>query len=68
MEQESLKRVRKSVIEDISRMDSLPLQDRVELMMNILHFLDDYEENIKILENHRILKKEFKYGNNKQED
>ena len=64
MEQESLERVRKRIIEDISRMDSLPLCDRVELMMNLLLFIDNYEENIKVLEKHRILKKEFKDGNN----
>lgn len=60
MEKESLKRVRKRVIEDISRMDSIPLQDRVELMMNLLLFIDNYEENIQVLEKHRILKKELK--------
>lgn len=59
MEQQSIDRVKKRLIEDISRMDSLPLQDRVELMINLLHFLDNYEENIKVLENHRILKKEI---------
>lgn len=53
MEKESLYRMRKRLIEVISHMDSLPLQDRVELMINLLHFLDDdkYENNIKILKN-----------------
>lgn len=52
MNKESLYRVRKKIIEEISRMDSLPLQDRIELMINLLHFLEDekYEENIKILQ------------------
>lgn len=49
MEQQSIDRVKKRLIEDISRMDSLPLQDRVELMINLLHFLNNYEEHIKIL-------------------
>lgn len=57
MEQESIDRVKKRLIEDISRMDSLPLQDRVELMINLLHFLNDYEENIKVLQKHKVLKK-----------
>lgn len=52
MEQESLYRVRKKIIEMLSHMDSLPLQDRVELMINLLHFLDDneYEDNVKTLQ------------------
>lgn len=57
MEQESIDRVKKRLIEDISRMDSLPLQDRVELMINLLHFLNDYEENIEILSKHKTLKR-----------
>lgn len=58
MKEESLELAKKRVIERISTMDA-PLIDRVEIMMNILHFLDNYEENIKVLENHRILKKEI---------
>lgn len=52
MNKESLYRTRKRIIEIISHMDSLPLEDRIELMINLLHFLDDnkYEENIKILQ------------------
>lgn len=57
MEQESIDRVKKRLIEDISRMDSLPLQDRVELMINLLHFLNNYEENIEVLQKHKVLKK-----------
>lgn len=56
MEQQSIERVKKRLIEDISRMDSLPLQDRVELMINILNFLNNYEENIKVLQKHKTLK------------
>lgn len=36
---------------------NIPIQDKVELLINIMHFLNDYEENIKVLEKHRILKK-----------
>ena len=35
---------------------SIPIQDKVELLINIMHFLNDYEENIKVLEKHRKLK------------
>lgn len=52
MNKESIERVKKRLIEDISRMDSLPLQDRVELMINLLNFLNDYEKNIKVLQKH----------------
>lgn len=31
---------------------NIPIQDKVELLINIMHFLNDYEENIKILEKH----------------
>ena len=57
MEQQSIERVKKRLIEDISRMDSLPLQDRVELMINLLNFLNDYEENIEVLQKHKTLKR-----------
>lgn len=35
---------------------NIPIQDKVELLINIMHFLNDYEENIQILEKHRKLK------------
>lgn len=57
MEKQSIDRVKKRLIEDISRMDSLPLQDRVELMINLLNFLNDYEENIEVLQKHKTLKR-----------
>ena len=56
MKEESLELAKKRVIERISTMDA-PLQDRVELMINLLHFLDEYEESIKILQEHRDRKK-----------
>lgn len=37
---------------------NIPIQDKLELLINIMHFLNDYEENIKVLERHRILKLE----------
>lgn len=49
MEKESLLKARKRIIEAISMLE--PITDRVELMVNLMHFLDDekYEENIKVL-------------------
>lgn len=37
---------------------NIPIEDKVELLINIMHFLNDYEDNIKVLEKHRILKLE----------
>lgn len=51
MKQESIELAKKRIIERISTMDA-PLEDRVELMMNLLHFLNNYEEHIKILKLH----------------
>jgi hypothetical protein len=56
MQRESIERVKKRLIEDISRMEYLPLQDKVELMINLLNFLNDYEENIKVLQKYKSLK------------
>ena len=30
--------------------------DKIELLINIMHFLNDYEENIEVLEKHRVMK------------
>lgn len=30
--------------------------DKIELLINLIHFLNNYEENIQILEKHRVLK------------
>jgi hypothetical protein len=56
MQRESIEHVKKRLIEDISRMEYLPLQDKVELMINLLNFLNDYEENIKVLQKYKSLK------------
>ncbi len=36
---------------------NISIQDKVELLINIMHFLNDYEENIEVLQKHKILKK-----------
>jgi hypothetical protein len=56
MQRESIERVKKRLIEVLSSMD-LPLEDRLELMINLLHFLNDYEDNIEVLQKHKVLKK-----------
>ena len=57
MDKKSLYLARKRIIERISTMDA-PLQDRVELMINLCKFLDDneYEENIKVLRLNEVKK------------
>jgi hypothetical protein len=55
MEQQSIDKVKKRLIEVLSSMD-LPLEDRIELMINLLHFLNDYEDNIEVLQKHKVLK------------
>ena len=53
MKKESLYRIRKALIESISKMDSLPIEDRVEGMINGHQFFGkDYEENVKVLRLH----------------
>lgn len=59
MKKESLYRIRKKLIEEISRMDSMPLEDRVEGMVNgnLFFHENDYEENVKVLRLHKENKK-----------
>lgn len=58
MEQESLDKAKKVIIEKLATVD-MPLQDRVELMMVILNFLNDYDENREVLQKHKTLKKQL---------
>jgi hypothetical protein len=55
MDKESLELIkdRLNILVDIKE---IPIQDKVELLINLMHFLEDYEDNIKVLEKHRILK------------
>lgn len=59
MKKESLYRIRKGIIETISKMDSLPQEDRVEGMINgnLFFHENDYEENVKVLRLHKENKK-----------
>ena len=38
--------------------DSLNIDtiDKIELLINLVHFMSDYKENLQVLEEHRILK------------
>lgn len=61
MEKESLYRIRKKLIEEISRMDSMPLEDRVEGILNgnLFYSENNYEENVKVLRLHYENKKKL---------
>ena len=54
MDKESLLKVQKRIIEVLDGID-IPLYDRVELLINIISFLntEEYEENIKVLQKKR---------------
>ena len=56
MNKESLELAMKRVIERIATMDA-PLLDRVELMENLVHFLQNYEEHLKVLQEYESNKK-----------
>lgn len=56
MEQNSIELAKKRVIERISTMDA-PLLDRVELMENLVYFLQNYEEHLKVLQKYDSNKK-----------
>lgn len=60
MDKKSLYLIRKAIIEKLSVID-IPQIDRVEGMVNALNFFsdDDYEENIKVLQKHKTLKKKL---------
>lgn len=60
MTPESLEKVQDKVADLLNNVD-IPIYDKVELLINILHFLspDEYEENIKTLQDHKLkLKKD----------
>lgn len=61
MKKQNLELAKKEIIEtlNISKIEEL---DKVELMINISHFLDsnEYEENINILQNEKIKRKSIR--------
>lgn len=55
MNKESLKKVSDRVhllVDD----PNVPIEDKVELLINVLHFLnpEEYEDNIKVLQEHKL--------------
>jgi hypothetical protein len=40
----------------LTKINGETLLDKVELMINLLNFLNDYEENIKVLQKYKSLK------------
>lgn len=55
MEKQSIEETKKVIIDNLDKAN-IPEIDKVELMMNILQFLNDYEENIKVLQKYKTLK------------
>ena len=55
MNKESLKKVSDRVHLLVDDPD-VPVEDKVELLINILHFLnpEEYEDNIKVLQEHKL--------------
>lgn len=50
MEKESLEKVQEKIVDILNNVD-IPVIDKIELLINLIHFLDSekYEENIKVL-------------------
>lgn len=55
MNKESLKKVSDRVHLLVDDLD-VPIEDKVELLINVLHFLnpEEYEDNIKVLQEHKL--------------
>lgn len=51
MERESLIKVQEEIADMLNNVD-IPIHDKVELLINLLHFLDyeKYDKNIKVLQ------------------
>lgn len=53
MDKESLEKVQDKIADLLNNVD-IPITDKVELLINLIHFLNDYEDNIRVLEEHRL--------------
>lgn len=53
MDKESLEKVQDKIADLLNNVD-IPITDKVELLINLIHFLNNYEDNIKVLEEHRL--------------
>lgn len=56
MQKESIEEAIRITVDNI-QYSNINIVDKVELLMNITKFLDDYENNIKILNNEKVKKK-----------
>ena len=56
MQEESIEEAIRITVDNI-QYSNINIVDKVELLMNITKFLDDYENNIKILDKERVKKK-----------
>ena len=55
MENNSIEEFKEHLGDYLNTLD-IPIIDKVELLINLIHFLSNYEENIQVLEKHRVLK------------
>lgn len=53
MDKESLEKVQDKIADLLNNVD-IPIIDKIELLINLMHFLNDYEDNIRVLEEHRL--------------
>lgn len=53
MDKESLEKVQDKIADLLNNVD-IPITDKIELLINLMHFLDNYEDNIRVLEEHRL--------------
>jgi len=53
MDKESLEKVQDKIADLLNNVD-IPITDKIELLINLMHFLNDYEDNIRVLEEHRL--------------
>lgn len=61
MQEESIKQASEIIITSLNESKIMEL-DKLELIMNIHHFLMEYEENIKILNKAKVKKRCFGQG------
>lgn len=53
MDKESLEKVQGKIADLLNNLD-IPITNKIELLINLIHFLNDYDDNIKVLEEHRL--------------
>lgn len=55
MKEESLEKARTLIVERILQSD-IREEDKIELAINIMTFLDNYSEHLKVLQQHQFIK------------